>query len=62
MSKFFEWLQSNRKHIGYTIGVLNLVAAFNYYLMGLTGMAVLWTVIGTFLIWDASEVRQDKND
>lgn len=62
MTKFFEWLQSNRKNIGYTIGALNLVAAFNYYLMDLIALSVLWTVIGVFLIWDASEFKQDKND
>lgn len=62
MSKFFDWLQNNRKHIGYTIGALNLVAAFNYYLMGLIAMSVLWTVIGIFLIWDSAEYRQEKND
>lgn len=62
MFSFLEWLSRNRKNIGYTIGALNLVAAFNYYLMDLIALSVLWTVIGVFLIWDASEFKQDKND
>lgn len=57
MSKFFEWLMRNRKPVGYTIGGLNLLAALNYYIMGLTGMAVIWTVIGLFLVWDAYEYK-----
>jgi hypothetical protein len=57
MSKFFEWLMRNRKPVGYTIGSLNLLAALNYYLMGLTGMAVIWTVMGLFLFWDAYEYK-----
>lgn len=57
MRKFFEWLMRNRKPVGYTIGSLNLLAALNYYLMGLTGMAVIWTVMGLFLVWDAYEYK-----
>ena len=57
MSKFFEWMYTKRKAIGYTIGGLNLLAAVNYYLQGQTGMAVTWTVIGIFLIWDAHEFK-----
>jgi hypothetical protein len=57
MSKFFEWMYTKRKAIGYTIGGLNLLAAVNYYLQGQTGMAVTWTVIGMFLIWDAYEFK-----
>lgn len=57
MSKFFEWLMRNRKPVGYTIGGLNLFAALNYYLTDQIGMAVLWTVIGLFLVWDAYEYK-----
>jgi hypothetical protein len=57
MNQFLDWLGRNRKTIGYTIGGLNLLAALNYYLNGLTGMAVTWTVIGLFLIWDAYEFK-----
>jgi len=57
MSKFFEWFGRNRKPVGYTIGALNLLAALNYYLNGQTSLAVLWIVIGMFLIWDAAEFK-----
>jgi hypothetical protein len=59
--KFLEWLGSKRKAVGYTIGGLNLLAALNYYLTGQTGLAVLWVVIGMFLIWDAAEYKKDNN-
>jgi len=59
MSKFVEWFNRNRRPIGYTIGGLNLLAAVNYYFQGQTGMAVLWTVIGAFLIWDAADYKKD---
>jgi hypothetical protein len=62
MSKFFEWLSSKRKAVGYTIGGLNLLAALNYYLTGQTGLAVLWVVIGMFLIWDAAEYKKDHTE
>jgi len=57
MNKFFEWVYTKRKAIGYTVGVLNVLAAVNYAFNGQTGMAVLWTVIGLFLIWDAYEFK-----
>ena len=57
MNKFFEWVYTKRKAIGYTIGGLNVLAAVNYAFNGQTGMAVLWTVIGLFLIWDAYEFK-----
>lgn len=57
MSKFFEWLNDNRKPIGYTVGALNLLAAANYALQGQTGMSIVWSVIGFFLIWDAYELK-----
>ncbi len=61
MSKFLEWLYAKRKSIGYTIGGLNLLAALNYYLNGQHSLAVIWTVIAMFLIWDAAEYKKDNN-
>lgn len=55
MNKILDWANHNRKAIGYTIGGLNLLAALNYALNGQFGMAVTWTVIGAFLVWDAAE-------
>ena len=57
MNKFLEWMYAKRKAIGYTVGGLNLLAAVNYYFNGQTGMAVTWTVIGLFLIFDAYEFK-----
>jgi len=57
MNTFLEWMYAKRKAIGYTVGGLNLLAAVNYYFNGQTGMAVTWTVIGLFLIFDAYEFK-----
>ena len=57
MNKFIEWFGRNRKTIGYSVGVLNLLAALNYALTGQLGMAVLWTVMGAFVIYDAYEFK-----
>lgn len=57
MTKFLDWMNRNRKQIGYTVGGLNLLAAVNYYFQGQTGLAVVWTVIGLFLVFDAYEFK-----
>lgn len=57
MSKFFEWLGRNRKPVGYTVGGLNVLVAINHAANGDMGLAVLWAVIGSFLIWDAYEAK-----
>lgn len=57
MSKFFSWLWSKRKPVGYTIGGLNVLVAVNHFYNDQIGMAVVWLVIGSFLIWDAYEAK-----
>ena len=57
MNKFLDWFYKNRKTIGYTIGGLNLLSAVNYAVNGDYGMAVLWTVIGAFLVIDTYEFK-----
>lgn len=57
MKRFFKWLDNNRRAIGYTVGGLNIVAAMNYAWLGLTTLAVVWTVIGVFLLWDTYEYK-----
>ncbi len=55
--KFFEWFGRNRKPVGYTIGVLNLLVAVNHLLHGETGLAVLWFVIGSTILFDTYEYK-----
>jgi hypothetical protein len=57
MSKFLEWVSRNRQKIGYTVGGLNLLAALNHLVLGQWGLAILWFVIGGFLIYDAKEFK-----
>jgi hypothetical protein len=57
MNKFMEWFGRNRKPIGYTIGGLNVLAGLNHAAHGNFGLAVLWIVLGSFLIWDAHEFK-----
>lgn len=53
LEKFMLWFERNRKPIGYTIGGLNVLSGLNHALHGDAGLAVLWIVIGGFLIIDA---------
>lgn len=57
MNKFLDWFYKNRKPIGYTIGGLNLLSAVNHAVNGDYGLAVVWTVIGAFLVIDAYEFK-----
>lgn len=57
MDKFFVWFNTNRKNIGYTIGGLNVLAAVNHALHGNFGLAMLWLVIGGFIILDTHQYK-----
>ena len=57
MKKLVDWLGRNRQKIGYTIGGLNLLVALNHLVLGQWGLAILWFVIGGFLIFDAKEFK-----
>ena len=57
MNSFLNWIFKNRKPIGYTVGGLNVLSAINHAVNGDWGMAVLWFVIGAFLILDAYEFK-----
>ena len=50
--KFFTWVGRNRNAIGYGIGGLNLLMALSYLAQGAWGLAILWAVIGVFIIID----------
>ena len=54
------WLDRNRKRIGVTAGVLNLLVALNHYLQGESGLAALWFTIGILFIWDAVDSQSPK--
>jgi len=57
LEKFFVWFGNNRKTIGYTIGGLNVLGGVNHALHGDYGLALLWFVIGGFLILDSYEFK-----
>ena len=57
MNKIKEWLWSNRSKIGYTIGVLNILSGIGYAVSGSYGLAVLWLVIGSFIIYDVKTYK-----
>ena len=51
------WFGTKRKPIGYTIGVLNLLAALSYFIQGEYSMTILWVAVGFMIIIDANEVK-----
>jgi hypothetical protein len=55
--KFIEWFGRNRRTIGYTIGVLNLLTALSHYIQGHMGLMLLWLVIGVMIIFDTKEFK-----
>ncbi len=57
MDTFLNWFYRNRKPIGYTIGGLNLLAGVNHAFNGDYGLAILWIVIGGFLVIDARSFK-----
>ena len=57
MNKFALWFERNRRPIGYTVGGLNLLAAVNHLVSGHLGLAVLWLVIGSFIVYDTRTFR-----
>jgi hypothetical protein len=57
LDKFFVWFGNNRKTIGYSIGGLNVLGGLNHALHGDYGLALLWFIIGGFLILDSYEFK-----
>jgi hypothetical protein len=57
MSKFSEWFGRNRKPIGYTIGVLNLLVAANYLFTGNPGLALVWFILSITILFDTYEFK-----
>jgi len=57
MNKFSEWFGKNRKAVGYTVGSLNLLASVSYFLQGNIGLACLWFVIGSTIMFDTYEYK-----
>ena len=55
--RILDWLELNRRPVGYTVGGLIILAGVGYALQGSWGMAVLWIVLGSFLVWDTHQFR-----
>ena len=53
MNTFLNWVSTNRRAIGYTIGGINLWGSLQYLSNGEYGMAVLCVAIGGFIVFDA---------
>ena len=56
MNKVTDWLMLNRKPIGYAGAAANLVLAGIFYLMGDSGLALVWTVLGIMLAFSTYEM------
>ena len=52
-----EWFGRHRKTIGYTIGVINLLAGLSYMAQGQSGPGMLWIVIGFVILFDTWEFK-----
>lgn len=52
MQKLTNWLMDNRTKIGYTVGILNLLAGVSNILYGNYGLATFSFLIGAWIIYD----------
>jgi hypothetical protein len=52
MNTVKEWLWNNRTKIGYSIGGLNVLNGIINLAIGNFGLALLWLVVGGFIIYD----------
>jgi hypothetical protein len=57
MSKFFEWFDSNRKSIGYTIGGLNVISGINSLLIGNTTHGCIFLFAGVIILVDTKTYK-----
>ena len=47
------WLTINRKKIGYTLGILNLLVGVNSLLSGQTNNGLIMIFVGSVIVFDA---------
>jgi hypothetical protein len=57
MDKFFIWVGRNRHAIGYSIGGLCLFSAGLDYVIGDTMNAIMFTIMGIAILFDAWSTR-----
>lgn len=50
--KFLIWLGRNRQSVGYTIGILNILAGIMHLFQLEFLQSVVWLIIGTIIIFD----------
>jgi len=53
MDKLVFWFSENRKKIGYTLGILNLLLGVNSVITGQTNNGVIMIFVGSVIIFDA---------
>jgi hypothetical protein len=55
--KFIEWFGRNRRKIGYTVGVLNVLGGASYLIQGSIATGIVWVIIGGMIIFDTKEFK-----
>lgn len=53
MDKLVFWFSENRKKIGYTLGILNLLLGVNSVITGQTNNGIIMIFVGSVIIFDA---------
>jgi hypothetical protein len=57
MDRFFEWFGRNRKTIGYTAGVMNVITGVIDSLSGNINQGAMFLLIGIVIIIDAKTFK-----
>ena len=53
IDKLMFWFSENRKKIGYTLGILNLLVGVNSLLSGQTNNGLIMIFVGSVIVFDA---------
>lgn len=53
MNQLFSWFESNRRILGTSVGVLDILLGLSYLIAGNVAIATMWTCIGIFILIDA---------
>ena len=53
INKFVFWLGENRKKIGYSIGIVNMLCGVNALAFGQTSIGIIQFFVGFVLVFDA---------
>ena len=59
MNKFIAWFKRNRRTIGLTIGIANIIDGILLILMNDYAFGIFWLLLGAFIVFDSWEMKYE---